>query len=78
MPPVGDAAALASVLGDLLDHPERRAVLAERASKVVAGYDWPVVAQRVLEVYATAIDATTGLVTEDEDALEHRLFPPEA
>ncbi len=74
--PVGDASALASVLGDLLDHPERRAVLAERASKVVAEYDWPVVAQRVLEVYATAIDATTGLVTEDEDALEHRLFPP--
>jgi phosphatidylinositol alpha-mannosyltransferase len=76
--PVGDAAVLASVLGDLLDHPERRTVLAERASKVVAGYDWPVVAQRVLEVYATAIDATTGLVTEDEDALEHRLFPPNA
>jgi phosphatidylinositol alpha-mannosyltransferase len=76
--PVGDPSALASVLGDLLDHPERRAVLAERASKVVAGYDWPVVAQRVLEVYATAIDATTGLVTEDEDALEHRLFPPDA
>ncbi len=76
--PVGDASALASVLGDLLDHPERRAVLAERASKVVAEYDWPVVAQRVLEVYATAIDATTGLVTEDEDALEHRLFPPDA
>jgi phosphatidylinositol alpha-mannosyltransferase len=74
--PVGDAAALASVLGDLLDYPERRVLLAERASKVVAGYDWPVVAQRVMEVYATAIDATTGLVTEDEDGLEHRLFPP--
>jgi phosphatidylinositol alpha-mannosyltransferase len=73
--PVGDAGALASLLGDLLDQPERRALLAERASKAVAGYDWPVVARRVLEVYATAIDATTGLVTEDEDALEHRLFP---
>ncbi|HEX2419388.1 MAG TPA: glycosyltransferase family 4 protein [Micromonosporaceae bacterium] len=75
--PVGDVTALTAVLADLLDLPGRRAVLAERASKVVAGYDWPVVAQRVLEVYATAIDATTGLVTEDETGLERRLFPSE-
>jgi phosphatidylinositol alpha-mannosyltransferase len=75
--PVGDVAALTTALAELLDYPDRRVLLAERASKIVAGYDWPVVARRVLEVYATAVDATTGLVTEDEAGLEQRLFPAE-
>jgi phosphatidylinositol alpha-mannosyltransferase len=26
----------------------------------VSAFDWPTVAERVLEVYATAIEATTG------------------
>ncbi|MGH3655966.1 MAG: glycosyltransferase family 4 protein [Micromonosporaceae bacterium] len=73
--PVGDADALAIELGALLDDSARRATLAERARKAVANYDWPVVAQRVLEVYATAVDATSGMVTEDDTALEERLFP---
>ncbi|MGH3714270.1 MAG: glycosyltransferase family 4 protein [Micromonosporaceae bacterium] len=72
--PVGDPAALARRLAELLDDPAQRAGLAERARAVVATYDWPVVAQRVLEVYATAIDATSGLVTGDDDTLEYRLF----
>jgi phosphatidylinositol alpha-mannosyltransferase len=57
--PVGDAAALATRLGDLLDDPERRSALSAHARQVVAAFDWAVVAQRVLEVYATAIEATS-------------------
>ncbi|MGH3734135.1 MAG: glycosyltransferase family 4 protein [Micromonosporaceae bacterium] len=76
--PVGDVAALADRLGALLDDPARRQALAARASDVVTRYDWPVVAERVLEVYATAIDATSGLVTGDDDVLEDRLFDPNA
>ena len=57
--PVGDAAALTTALGDLLDNPERRSGLSARARQVVSAFDWPVVAERVLEVYATAIEATT-------------------
>jgi phosphatidyl-myo-inositol alpha-mannosyltransferase len=60
--PTGDAAALAATLGELLDDPVRRAELSARGSEVVAGYDWPVIASRVLEVYATAIDAASGVV----------------
>jgi phosphatidylinositol alpha-mannosyltransferase len=56
--PTGDGAALADTLGRLLDDPARRAVLAAHASEVVGLYDWPVVAERVLEVYAMAIEAT--------------------
>jgi phosphatidylinositol alpha-mannosyltransferase len=58
--PVGDADALAATLGDLLDDPERRVTLAGHARQVVSAFDWPLVARRVLEVYATAIEATTG------------------
>ncbi|HEU0241476.1 MAG TPA: glycosyltransferase family 4 protein [Micromonosporaceae bacterium] len=58
--PVGDTSALAAVLGDLLDSPEQRAAYRAAAEVLVAAYDWPVVAQRVLEVYALAIEATTG------------------
>jgi phosphatidyl-myo-inositol alpha-mannosyltransferase len=63
--PVGDAQALAVTLGGLLDDRTRRDALAERARQVVAGYDWPTVAQRVLEVYTMAIEASpraSGLV----------------
>jgi len=63
--PTGDADALGAVLGRLLDDPDRRAALAGRASQVVAGYDWPVVAARVVEVYATAIEATEGIVLDE-------------
>jgi phosphatidylinositol alpha-mannosyltransferase len=54
--PVGDGQALAAALSSLLDAPLERAGLAERAREVVAAYDWPVVAQRVLEVYRFAIE----------------------
>jgi len=62
--PAGDADALATTIADLLDDPPRRADLAGRAARVVAGFDWPVVAERVLEVYATAIEAAPRAVAD--------------
>jgi phosphatidylinositol alpha-mannosyltransferase len=64
--PNGDAPALTTLLGDLLDDPGRRAELSSCARTVVATFDWPSVANRVLEVYATAIEATDGRVFDDE------------
>ncbi|HWG97841.1 MAG TPA: glycosyltransferase family 4 protein [Pilimelia sp.] len=60
--PTGDRAALTGLLAALLDDPARRRSLADCGREVVAGYDWPVIAGRVLEVYATAIEATDGRV----------------
>jgi phosphatidylinositol alpha-mannosyltransferase len=62
----GDAVALADLLGELLDNPERRAALAAAARTAVAAFDWPSVALRVLEVYVTAIEATDGRVMDEE------------
>jgi phosphatidylinositol alpha-mannosyltransferase len=64
--PVGDAPALTAVLRELLDDPARRAELAACARIAVRAYDWPSVANRVLEVYATAIEATDGRVFDAE------------
>jgi phosphatidylinositol alpha-mannosyltransferase len=64
--PTGDAAALARTLGELLDDPARREALATRATAVVAAFDWPVVAERVLEVYSTAIEVAGAIVTDEE------------
>ncbi|GAA2498141.1 glycosyltransferase family 4 protein [Winogradskya humida] len=64
--PTGDAGALTALLGELLDDPARRAELAACATIAVQAFDWPSVAQRVLEVYATAIEATDGRVMDEE------------
>nr|MDT0656537.1 glycosyltransferase family 4 protein [Micromonospora sp. DSM 115978] len=64
--PTGDAEALRAAVTDLLDDPAARAELADCATEVVAAFDWPVVARRVLEVYATAIEATDGRVLDVE------------
>ncbi|MDG4830261.1 glycosyltransferase family 4 protein [Solwaraspora sp. WMMD1047] len=64
--PTGDPAALAAAVSDLLDDPAARAELSACASQVVAAFDWPTVARRVLEVYATAIEATDGRVMDVE------------
>jgi phosphatidyl-myo-inositol alpha-mannosyltransferase len=61
--PTGDSAALARTLTALLDDGEQRAALAARATAVVAAYDWPALAQRVVEVYANAIEVGSGAVT---------------
>ncbi|GHJ48595.1 GDP-mannose-dependent alpha-(1-2)-phosphatidylinositol mannosyltransferase [Catellatospora sp. TT07R-123] len=55
--PNGDSAALAATITSLLDDRPRREALVEHATKVISGYDWPVVAARVLEVYNSAIEA---------------------
>ena len=64
--PTGDANALCGVLGALLDNPARRAELSAAARTAVGAFDWPSVALRVLEVYATAIEATDGRVIDEE------------
>ncbi|GID09632.1 GDP-mannose-dependent alpha-(1-2)-phosphatidylinositol mannosyltransferase [Actinocatenispora rupis] len=71
----GDAASLAAELSALLDDPDRRAALRAHADDVVAAYDWPVVAGRVLEVYTSAIEATSSqpTVRADDPAFDERL-----
>ncbi|MFI7488795.1 glycosyltransferase family 4 protein [Micromonospora echinaurantiaca] len=64
--PTGDAAALRAALTELLDDPRQRAELTACGDQVVANFDWPVVARRVLEVYAAAIEATDGRVIDTE------------
>lgn len=64
----GDPVALGRALVDLLGDPERRAGLAARGREVAAGYDWSVVARRVLAVYETVLRPGGGEVTAlDED-----------
>jgi phosphatidylinositol alpha-mannosyltransferase len=62
----GDADALQVLLEELLDDPARRSALVEAAPTAVAAFDWTSVAQRVVEVYATAIEATDGRVIDEE------------
>jgi phosphatidylinositol alpha-mannosyltransferase len=63
--PNGDAKALAELLDRLLDDPPARDALVAHAREVVSAYDWPVVADRILEVYTTAIEATAGVVLDE-------------
>ncbi len=51
----GNATALASAAGRLLDDPERRAVLAREARTAVRAYDWSIVARDVVRVYETVV-----------------------
>ena len=55
--PVGDAPALGRSLSAVLDDPGRRAVLSAQGRRVVAAYDWPVVAATVVKVYETVVAA---------------------
>ncbi|MEU6076518.1 glycosyltransferase family 4 protein [Micromonospora sp. NPDC047074] len=64
--PTGDPNALRVALAELLDDPGGRAALTACGDQVVATFDWPVVARRVLEVYAAAIEATDGRVIDTE------------
>jgi phosphatidylinositol alpha-mannosyltransferase len=64
----GDAADLAAALSGLLAEPARRAQLAEAGQQAVAGYDWSIVAQRILAVYETvAPSGGIGVTVSDED-----------
>lgn len=64
--PNGDPVALRAALAELLDDADERARLTACGDQVVANFDWPVVARRVVEVYATAIEATDGRVLDQE------------
>ena len=63
--PTGDVSALTAAVAGLLDEAAARTEFVARARTVVAGYDWPAVALRVLEVYTTAIEATGGVVLDE-------------
>jgi phosphatidyl-myo-inositol alpha-mannosyltransferase len=62
----GDPADLAAVVGHLLDDPAERAEMAARGRAAAEAYDWPVLARRVVEVYASAIEATGGRVVDEQ------------
>jgi phosphatidylinositol alpha-mannosyltransferase len=65
----GDAAALARGLSGLLADPARRADLSRTGRQVAAGYDWSVVARRVLAVYETvALPDGAAVTAGDVDA----------
>lgn len=64
--PTGDPVALRAALAALLDDADQRAALTVCGDQVVANFDWPVVARRVVEVYAAAIEATDGRVIDQE------------
>lgn len=51
--PIGDSDALATAIDTLLTDDETRERLVSTATQVVAGYDWPVVAEQILRVYET-------------------------
>jgi phosphatidylinositol alpha-mannosyltransferase len=59
----GDPGALAAALDDLLSDPARRAELSVTGARVAAGYDWDVLARRILAVYETVVPAEGGGVT---------------
>jgi phosphatidylinositol alpha-mannosyltransferase len=63
----GDPPALAGALCALLDDPDRRAELSARGAVAAAGYDWDVLARRILAVYETVVVPDGGpVVAEDE------------
>lgn len=51
--PVGDSAALARAIDELLTDRDQREALVRTADQVVGEYDWPVVAEQILRVYET-------------------------
>lgn len=55
--PAGDEAQLAATLARLLDNPDLRRQLGERGRQAAEGYAWPLVADRVLSVYDSALRA---------------------
>lgn len=60
---VGDGLAMAAAIASVLDDPERREELVAAGRKVVAGYDWPVLASRVIGIYETVMATVPGEVT---------------
>jgi phosphatidylinositol alpha-mannosyltransferase len=63
----GDPADLAAGLSALLGDPGRRAELSAAGARAAAGYDWSVVARRILAVYETVALPGGGAVTASAD-----------
>ncbi|MGY1618436.1 glycosyltransferase family 4 protein [Geodermatophilus sp. SYSU D00691] len=63
----GDAAALAAALDELITDPDRRARLSAHGRQVAAGYDWSVLAQRILAVYETVAVPGGEVTAADHD-----------
>jgi phosphatidylinositol alpha-mannosyltransferase len=63
----GDAAALADALCGLLADPARREQLSRRGQELAAGYDWSVIARRILAVYETVVAPGGGEVVAADD-----------
>lgn len=55
--PPGDARALASALGSVLENAALRQAMAEEGRRTVSRYDWAVVAERTREIYRSVTDA---------------------
>lgn len=66
---IGDPESVARACAALLDAPDRRSVLRERGRRVVAQYDWSVVATEVMHVYETAIAVHGGRVVEEPEQI---------
>jgi phosphatidylinositol alpha-mannosyltransferase len=64
---VGDPGSLAQACAALLDAPGRREALREQGRRLVAQYDWSVVATEVMHVYETAIAGAGGRVVEEPE-----------
>ncbi len=71
--PAGAPAALSGALGDLLDDPGKRAVLAAAGRARAAMWDWPVVARRVLQVYESAVAADPRRLSPGAGLTRYRL-----
>jgi phosphatidylinositol alpha-mannosyltransferase len=72
----GDPEALARELSALLADPARRAQLSAAGSRAATGYDWSVVAARILAVYETVAPAGGGAVSGSRDDDAALLGPP--
>ncbi len=65
--PVGDSAALADALADLLQDAERRRWLSVAGSRVVQAYDWAHVTKQIVAVYETVKAAAPVVLDEEAD-----------
>ncbi len=73
--PTGDAQALAEVLRDLHDEPERRSRMARAAVAKVEQFAWPRVAAQVMDVYEQAIAVPEPEGTAQRAAVKIGLRP---
>jgi phosphatidylinositol alpha-mannosyltransferase len=68
--PVGREDALAAACESLLAQPSQRRELVNAGNTVVAQYDWPAVAERVVQVYETVIAGVGAGVAEEPEETE--------